>query len=122
MFIFATEKGLHMEQLQKITPAQYEVLNMLSCITKDEDVVALKNVIVQFLNTRLQNELDKLWESGTLTDEKVASWGSEHMRTPYKKIAQWKDTLYFNVLNKIPFPHIVVKRLQDFYEELVKNL
>jgi hypothetical protein len=44
------------------------------------------------------------------------------MRTPYKKIAQWKDTLYFNVLNKIPFPHIVVKRLQDFYEELVKNL
>lgn len=29
---------------------------------------------------------------------------------------------HFNVLNKIPFPHIVVKRLQDFYEELVKNL
>lgn len=88
MFIFATEKGLHMEQLQKITPAQYEVLNMLSCITKDEDVAALKSVIVQFLNTRLQNELDKLWESGTLTDEKVASWSNEHMRTPYKKIAQ----------------------------------
>jgi putative PIN family toxin of toxin-antitoxin system len=29
---------------------------------------------------------------------------------------------HFNVLNKIPFPHIVVKRLQDYYEELVKNL
>lgn len=26
---------------------------------------------------------------------------------------------HFNVLRSIPFPHVVVKRLQDFYDELV---
>lgn len=73
-----------MDQRMKITPAQYEILNILSCINKDEDVVELKAVIVQFLNSRLQNELEQLWENGTLTDEKVCAWGTEHMRTPYK--------------------------------------
>ena len=68
----------------KITPAQYELLNILSCINRDEDVVALKSVIVQFLNSRLQNEMERLWENGTLTEEKVSAWSHEHMRTPYK--------------------------------------
>ena len=73
-----------MEQQTKITPAQYELLNILSCINRDEDVVALKSVIVQFLNSRLQNEMERLWENGTLTEEKISAWSHEHMRTPYK--------------------------------------
>ena len=73
-----------MEQRSQISPAQYELLNILSCINKDEDLVELKTVIVQFLNTRLQKEIDKLWDNGTLTEEKVAAWEHEHMRTPYK--------------------------------------
>ena len=73
-----------MARMTNITPAQYEVLNMLSCINREDDLIELKNVIVQFLNTRLQKELDRLWENGTLTNEKVAEWSHEHMRTPYK--------------------------------------
>ena len=71
-----------LEQMARITPAQYEVLNMLSCIDKEEDVAALKTVIVQFLNTRLQNEIERLWNNGTLTDETISAWSHEHMRTP----------------------------------------
>ena len=73
-----------MAQLTTISPAQYEVLNMLSCITQEEDVAALKNVIVQFLNSRLQKEIDRLWDNGDITEEKVAQWSHEHMRTPYR--------------------------------------
>ena len=73
-----------MEQLQVITPGQYELLNMLSCIYKEEDVKALKDTLVQFLNARLQNEIERLWDSGVLTQDKVASWDNEHMRTTYK--------------------------------------
>ena len=73
-----------MEQQTKISPAQYELLNILSCVDKEEDVKALKSVIVQFLNSRLQNEMEKLWENGTLTEEKVLAWRHEHLRTPYK--------------------------------------
>ena len=75
---------MDMEQRLQISPAQYELLNILSCIDKDEDIVELKSVIVQFLNTRLQKEIDRLWNNGTLTEEKVAAWEHEHMRTPYK--------------------------------------
>lgn len=75
---------MRMEQQRGLNPAQYELLNVLSIINKDEDVVALKSVIVQFLNTRLQAEIDRLWDNGTLTDETIRQWQSEHMRTPYK--------------------------------------
>ena len=73
-----------MGQIATITPAQYEVLNMLSCLTQEEDIAALKNVIVQFLNSRLQKEIDRLWDNGDLTEEKVSEWSHEHMRTPYR--------------------------------------
>lgn len=68
-----------------INPAQYELLNVLSCVNKEEDIMELKSVIVKFLNTRLQKEIDRLWEDGTLTEQKVADWTDEHMRTPHKK-------------------------------------
>lgn len=61
-----------MKKQMNISPAQYEVLNMLSCIDKNEDVAELKDVIVQFLNSRLQKELDRLWDNGTITEEKVS--------------------------------------------------
>ena len=64
-----------------INPAQYELLNVLSCVNKEEDIMELKSVIVKFLNTRLQKEIDRLWEDGTLTEQKVADWTDEHMRT-----------------------------------------
>ena len=67
-----------------INPAQYELLNVLSCVNKEEDIMELKSVIVKFLNTRLQKEIDRLWEDGTLTEQKVADWTDEHMRTTYK--------------------------------------
>lgn len=75
-----------MAQQTTISPAQYEMLNMLSCITREDDLAELKTLIVQFLNSRLQNEIDRLWENGELTDEKVAAWSHEHMRTPYRQI------------------------------------
>ena len=74
-----------MEQSHKINAAQYEVLNLLSCIDKEEDIRELKDVLVQFLNTKLQKELDKMWDDGELTKEKMSDWANEHMRTPYKR-------------------------------------
>lgn len=67
-----------------LTPAQYEVLNVMSCLNVNEDLTALKNVLVKFLNTRLQAELDRLYEDGTLSDEKMETLAQQHLRTPYK--------------------------------------
>jgi hypothetical protein len=39
---------------------------------------------IKFMNERLQQELDKLWESGELSDKKLQEMQSEHLRTAYK--------------------------------------
>ena len=69
--------------LNVISPAQYEVLNLLSCVYKDEDIKDLKDTLVLFLNTRLQKEIDHLWDEGVLNETKVTAWDAEHMRTHY---------------------------------------
>ena len=71
------------EKPNLFTPAQYEVVNMMSCLKRESDVVALKSILVSFINERLQGELDRLYEDGTLTDEKMSELAGRHLRTPY---------------------------------------
>ena len=71
------------EKPNLFTPAQYEVVNMMSCLKRESDVVALKSILVSFINERLQDELDRLYEDGTLTDEKMSELAGRHLRTPY---------------------------------------
>lgn len=68
-----------------MTSAQYEVLNVMSCLTMKEDIIALKDVLVKFLNDRLQSEIDRLYEQGTLSDDKMEALSHQHLRTPYSK-------------------------------------
>ncbi len=39
---------------------------------------------MEFLNNRLQDELDDLWDKGIVTQEKMDSWKTSHFRTAYK--------------------------------------
>lgn len=36
------------------------------------------------MNERLQREMDKLWESGEMSNEKLQKMQSEHLHTTYK--------------------------------------
>ena len=65
------------------TPAQYEVVNVVSCLKREADVVALKSLLVGFINERLQGELDRLYEDGTFSDAKMSELAGQHLRTPY---------------------------------------
>ena len=40
--------------------------------------------LVKFMNERLQREMDKLWESGELSNENLQEMQSEHLRAAYK--------------------------------------
>ena len=65
------------------TPAQCEVVNLMSCLGGEADIVALKLVLVKFLDARIQNEIDKLYDDGTLSDARLEELSSVHLRTPY---------------------------------------
>ena len=71
------------ERPSSFTPAQYEVVNVVSCLKREADVVALKSLLVGFINERLQGELDHLYEDGTLSDAKMSALAGQHLRTPY---------------------------------------
>jgi len=75
------------ERQSELTSAQYEVVNILSCLHKTADVVALKTLLVQFLNERLQSEIDGLYDSGRITDTTFAELGKKHLRTPYRTVS-----------------------------------
>ena len=71
-------------QVLKFNQAQQAVLNVISCLQSEQDLADLKRTLVKFMNDRLQREIDKLWESGEMSNEKLQEMQSEHLRTAYK--------------------------------------
>lgn len=47
-------------------------------------VTIMAKQLVKFMNDRLQREMDKLWKSGEMSNEKLQKMQSEHLRTAYK--------------------------------------
>ena len=72
------------KQVLELNQAQKAVLNVISCLQSEQDLADLKRTLVKFMNDRLQREMDKLWESGEISNEKLQEMLSEHLRTAYK--------------------------------------
>ena len=71
------------EHRKELTSAQYEVVNVSSCLHSETDVKALKTLLVRFLNERLQSELDGLYDSHKISDATFSDLKDKHLRTPY---------------------------------------
>ena len=75
---------LNLERPMVFSRAQCEVLNMVACLDGEEDCLALKSVLVKFLDQRLQSALDRLYDSGKLSDAKLEDLSRRHLRTDYR--------------------------------------
>lgn len=71
-------------QLLQFSPAQQTVLNVISCLQSEQDLSDLKRTLIKFMNERMQKEMDKLWNSGAWSNERLQAMQSEHLRTSYK--------------------------------------
>ena len=71
-------------QVLQFNQAQQAVLNVICCLQSEQDLADLKRTLVKFMNDRLQREIDKLWESGEMSNEKLQEMQSEHLRTTYR--------------------------------------
>lgn len=65
-------------------PAQIQILEMMSFVKTPEMLGQLKQVISDFFVKQAQEEIDKMWAQGNLTEEKIESFRNLHERTPYK--------------------------------------
>ena len=64
--------------------AQMELLDMMSFVDPPEMLAQLKQAISDFFARRAEEEIDRLWETGALNEQKVESFRNLHERTPYK--------------------------------------
>ena len=61
-------------------------------------VTIMAKQLVKFMNERLQREMDKLWESGEMSNEKLQKMQSEHLRTTYKLTDKWSISITIKML------------------------
>ena len=67
-----------------LNDAQLELLKMVSVFDTSESVTDLKQAISNYFAQKTEEEIDRLWENGTLNEAKVESFRSLHERTTYK--------------------------------------
>ena len=64
-------------------PAQIQLLEMMSFVKSKESLEELKQAISNHFAELAQKEIDRLWETGELNEERVESFRNLHERTPY---------------------------------------
>ncbi len=64
--------------------AQLELLDMLSFVKSPMMLSELRQVVSDYFAKQAEEEIDRLWEDGTLNETKVESFRHLHERTPYK--------------------------------------
>ena len=64
--------------------AQLEIIDMMSFVKTQDSLLQLKQVISDFFVEKAQEEIDRLWDTGELNEDKVKSFRTLHERTPYK--------------------------------------
>ena len=67
-----------------LNEAQLSILRLLGSMKTVEEVDELRQVICDYYARRVDEEVDKLWESGQWDNEKNEAVLKEHLRTPYK--------------------------------------
>ena len=85
-FSFSLHKELFiMAQIAIMNQAQLQILDMLSFIKTPEALRDLNKVISDYFVKRTDDELDRMWNEGTLNEERIESFRHLHERTPNNK-------------------------------------
>ena len=71
-------------QTTTLNNAQLEILDMMSFVKSHEALADLKQAISNYFASELEKEMNRMWETGEMTEEKVENFRTIHERTPYK--------------------------------------
>lgn len=72
-----------MLQLNTMNEAQMMILESFAGATDEQELNDLMDVIRDFYARRLEAEMNRLWDNGTLNQEALDQLKDEHLRTPY---------------------------------------
>ena len=74
-----------MMQLNTMNEAQMMILESFAGAQDEQELNALMDVLRNFYATRLEAEMQRLWDDGTLDQNTLDQLRQEHLRTPYRK-------------------------------------
>ena len=72
-------------QLTTLSPAQMIILESFASVQDEQETNALIDLLRNFYATRLQAEMQKLWDNGTLDQAAIDKQRCEHFRMPYRQ-------------------------------------
>ncbi len=73
-------------QTTAFNEAQLDLLDMLSHVKTSEVASALRQAISDYFALKVEEEMNRLWVNGEMTEEKVESFRHLHERTPYRAV------------------------------------
>ena len=65
--------------------SQMMILESFAGAQDEQELNALMDVLRNFYANRLESEMQRLWDDGTLNQERLDQLHGEHLRTPYRK-------------------------------------
>ncbi len=74
-----------MSQAATMNTAQLQLLDMLSFIKTPEALQDLNRVISDYFVKLADEEMEKMWEDGSLNANRIEGFRNLHERTPYDK-------------------------------------
>lgn len=72
-----------MVQNAGLNQAQMNFLRLLAHFTKEEEVKELDDLVCQYYARKVDEEMERLWNEGKWSHEKIEETLQEHLRTPY---------------------------------------
>ena len=73
----------YMEQNVGLNKAQLGIMRLLSHFTTEQQVKELNDLICSYYAQKIDKEMDRLWDEGQWSNEKIDAVLNEHVRTPY---------------------------------------
>lgn len=71
-------------ETKSLSRAQVCLLETFAAAHSQEELDELTRVIRDYYDRKLEDELERLWDDGTLNQSKLNELRGQHLRTPYK--------------------------------------
>lgn len=72
-------------QVDTMNESQMMILESFAGAQDEQELNALMDMLKNFYANRLESEMQRLWDDGTLNQERLDQLRGEHLRTPYCK-------------------------------------
>ena len=73
-----------MEQELTLHEAKIGLLRVIDRIDNVDELQCIRQIITNYYAKKVDDEMDRLWESGVWNEQKIKDLENVHLRTPYR--------------------------------------